>query len=37
MRIPIDMPETLGQLLLLFGAVGVGALIGIYLYVVYLT
>ena len=37
MRIPIVVPETLGQLFLLFGAVGVGVFIGIYLYVVYLT
>ena len=39
MRIPIDdMPTKLfGQLFLLFGMVGVGVLIGICLYAVYLT
>ena len=31
------VPETVGQLFLLLGAVGVGVLIGIYLYAVYLT
>lgn len=31
-----DFPETFGQLFLVCGAVGVGALIGIYVYVMYL-
>lgn len=37
MRITSVIPCTLGQLFLLFGAVAVGILIGIYLYVMYLT
>lgn len=33
MRIPIeDLPATVGQLLLLYAGVGVGVLIGLYLY-----
>lgn len=35
MRIKTILPESFGQLLLLIGAIGVGALIGIYLFVVY--
>ena len=38
MRIPTDeMPTSLFDLFLLFGIVGVGVLIGICLYAVYLT
>jgi hypothetical protein len=37
MRIREDMPESLSDLLLFYGAVGVGALIGLYVYAVYLT
>ena len=37
MRIPSVMPASLGDLFILFAGVGVGVLIGIYLYAVYLT
>ena len=32
MRYPEDFPETVGQLLLLLGLVGVGVLFGMYIY-----
>lgn len=32
MKHPDDFPQTVGQLLLLFGLVGLGVLVGMYVY-----